>query len=123
MTFRAGDVIEIIEETNADWWMGRFNGREGLVPANYVQKLEAAPATSSTAGPTPGPRPYKPFGAAYHGAAGSSGGNPNVSGLQEKQDSEEKKSKISGLKNTLAHSAVGGAGFGAGEDRFVYSAF
>ncbi|KAF7330344.1 SH3-domain-containing protein [Mycena venus] len=47
LTFRAGDTIEIVEETNSDWWTGRLNGREGVFPANYVEKL-----------PLPAPSPY-----------------------------------------------------------------
>ncbi|KAJ7352482.1 SH3 domain-containing protein [Mycena albidolilacea] len=47
LSFRAGDTIEIIEETNSDWWTGRLNGREGVFPANYVEKLAS-----------PGPSPY-----------------------------------------------------------------
>lgn len=26
-------------ETNADWWTGRYNGRQGLFPSNYVEKI------------------------------------------------------------------------------------
>ncbi|KAF5342321.1 hypothetical protein D9611_001492 [Ephemerocybe angulata] len=114
LTFHAGDIIEIIEETNADWWKGRFNGREGLVPSNYVQKIEtpvdAEPAST-------GKRPYKPFGAVYHGVNNTPpppGQGVNGVGLQEAPGHEEKKSKFGGLKNTMAHSAAGGVGFGAG---------
>ena len=43
LSFRAGDIIAIIAETNADWWTGRLannpNSREGLFPANYVEKI------------------------------------------------------------------------------------
>ncbi|KAF7375140.1 SH3-domain-containing protein [Mycena sanguinolenta] len=46
LSFRAGDTIEIIEETNSDWWTGRLNGREGVFPANYVEKLPPQPAPS-----------------------------------------------------------------------------
>ena len=35
----AGDVIDIVEETNADWWTGSNKGKRGLFPSNYVQKL------------------------------------------------------------------------------------
>jgi len=38
LSFNAGDVIEIVEQ-NGDWWKGRFNGKEGLFPANYVKLL------------------------------------------------------------------------------------
>ncbi|KAJ6460356.1 SH3-domain-containing protein [Mycena vitilis] len=38
LSFNAGDTIEIVEETNSDWWTGRHNGRQGLFPSNYVEK-------------------------------------------------------------------------------------
>lgn len=106
LTFSSGDIIEIVDETNADWWTGRFNGREGLVPANYVEKIEAAPSM-----PEPGTaaasarRPYKPFGAVYHGVQTAPPPAPpqgvNPVGLQEHPDNEKKKSKYGGLKNTV----------------------
>ena len=40
LRFDAGDVIEITAHTNEDgWWWGRCDGREGLVPTNYIEKL------------------------------------------------------------------------------------
>ena len=45
----AGDTIDIVEETNADWWTGRNRGKQGLFPSNYVQKLS----------PEPSPQPYQ----------------------------------------------------------------
>lgn len=40
LSFRAGDIIEIVKETNADWWTGRSkSGKQGLFPATYVEKL------------------------------------------------------------------------------------
>lgn len=42
MSFRVGDVIEVLAETNADWWTGRHNGREGLFPSNYVEKISSS---------------------------------------------------------------------------------
>ncbi|KAF8207212.1 SH3 domain-containing protein [Mycena galopus ATCC 62051] len=47
LSFRTGQIIEILEETNSDWWTGLLNGREGVFPANYVEKL-----------PPPAPSPY-----------------------------------------------------------------
>ena len=47
----------MIEETNTDWWKGRVDGREGLFPSTYVEKLLSqsqaqsnirAPSTSSS---------------------------------------------------------------------------
>jgi hypothetical protein len=107
LQFDAGDVIEIVEELNADWYKGRLDGREGLLPASYVEKIVSTGRSS---------KPYKPFGAAYHGlsAPPPAGQGPNEVGLEEKPGQEEKKSKFAAYKGTLAHSAVGGVGFGAG---------
>lgn len=32
-------MFEIITETNANWWTGRHNGKQGLFPSNYVEKI------------------------------------------------------------------------------------
>ncbi|EOO02716.1 putative bar domain-containing protein [Phaeoacremonium minimum UCRPA7] len=39
LSFRAGDVIEIIQRTQNDneWWQGRLQGRTGQFPGNYVK--------------------------------------------------------------------------------------
>ncbi|KAI1350882.1 BAR domain-containing protein [Xylaria sp. FL0043] len=39
LSFRAGDVIEIITRTNNEneWWTGKINGRTGQFPGNYVK--------------------------------------------------------------------------------------
>ncbi|KAF8623707.1 hypothetical protein AX17_007404 [Amanita inopinata Kibby_2008] len=122
LSFAAGDIIEIVEETNADWWMGRVHGKQALFPSNYVEKIPSAPVPPVQA-PVPAPvstpaqeKPvYKPFGAAYHGMDAPPPPDQGVNsvGLQE-QDTSKKKSKFSGLKQTMAHSAAGGVGFGAG---------
>ncbi|KIJ14293.1 hypothetical protein PAXINDRAFT_100262 [Paxillus involutus ATCC 200175] len=40
LAFHAGEVIEIVAETNADWWTGRNTaGKQGLFPSAYVEKL------------------------------------------------------------------------------------
>jgi hypothetical protein len=118
LSFAAGDIIEIVEETNADWWTGRVHGKQGLMPSSYVEKLrepvEQAPAANGASGTA---KPvYKPFGAAYHGTAAPppAGQGVNNVGLQEAPDTEAKKDRFGKYKNTLAHSAVGGVGFGAG---------
>ncbi|KAF6754511.1 hypothetical protein DFP72DRAFT_899285 [Ephemerocybe angulata] len=52
LSFRAGDTIEVIEETSAEWWTGRCRGREGLFPSNYVERLTRTPSPL----PPPAPR-------------------------------------------------------------------
>jgi len=39
LSFRTGDVIEIISRTQNDneWWTGKIDGRSGQFPGNYVQ--------------------------------------------------------------------------------------
>ncbi|KAH8117763.1 SH3-domain-containing protein [Phellopilus nigrolimitatus] len=129
LSFRVGDVIELVAETNADWWTGKFNGRQGLFPSNHVEKIVApAPAPVRTVlSPPPDygqvsalPREkatYRPFGAAHHGAdrpppPGTR--QVNSLGLQEAEGQDKKKSKYGKLGNTMANSAAGGVGFGAG---------
>ena len=121
LTFVQGDIIEIVEENNPDWWTGRFQGREGLFPSNYVEKLtgddHAAPAyTASANGQSngyinekrliagPARKPYKPFMAAHHGAdkpAPAGSGAVNSVGLQEAPGQEQKKSKFGKYGNTV----------------------
>jgi hypothetical protein len=36
--------IEVIDSANKDWWRGRLNGREGLFPSSYVERLPGPPA-------------------------------------------------------------------------------
>ncbi|KAK7115759.1 unconventional myosin-Ie-like isoform X2 [Littorina saxatilis] len=39
LSFNEGDVINIIKEDDSGWWRGKLRGKEGLFPANYVQKM------------------------------------------------------------------------------------
>ena len=61
LSFRAGDIIAIIAETNADWWTGRLannpNSREGLFPANYVEKIATPTHLNANVPPVPIPEP------------------------------------------------------------------
>uniref|UniRef100_A0A224Z4W2 Myosin I n=1 Tax=Rhipicephalus zambeziensis TaxID=60191 RepID=A0A224Z4W2_9ACAR len=34
-----GDIIEILKEDPSGWWLGRLKGKEGLFPANYVERI------------------------------------------------------------------------------------
>ncbi|THH11011.1 hypothetical protein EW145_g925 [Phellinidium pouzarii] len=133
LSFKAGDVIEIVAETNDDWWTGKHKGKQGLFPTNHVEKLSApsfaaAPATPVRAVLSPPPQydqsaaaprekpAYRAFGAAHHGAdkpppPGSTA--VNSVGLQEADGQHNKKSKFGKYGNTMAHSAAGGIGFGS----------
>ncbi|KAG6331598.1 hypothetical protein ID866_7489 [Astraeus odoratus] len=40
LSLRVGEIIQIVTQTNADWWTGRNRaGKEGLFPAAYVEKI------------------------------------------------------------------------------------
>ncbi|KAM3597426.1 uncharacterized protein V6R79_004410 [Siganus canaliculatus] len=34
--FCAGDIIEVLDRSDASWWRGRLRGKSGLFPANYT---------------------------------------------------------------------------------------
>lgn len=37
LAFRAGDVIEVLETVNRDWWWGSTGGQSGWFPAAFVR--------------------------------------------------------------------------------------
>ncbi|XP_031430182.1 unconventional myosin-If [Clupea harengus] len=39
LSFNTGDIIELVNEDPSGWWRGRFHGKEGLFPGNYVEKF------------------------------------------------------------------------------------
>ncbi|KAG6334110.1 hypothetical protein ID866_4972 [Astraeus odoratus] len=114
LSFAADDIIEIIEETNEDWWRGRVqgSGREALFPSNYVEVINTSKVTPAA----PSEKAYRPFGAALHGmdVPPPAGSGVNSIGLQQSTEQGDKKNKFGKYGNTMAHSAAGGLGFGAG---------
>ncbi|KAH9261382.1 hypothetical protein BASA81_000014 [Batrachochytrium salamandrivorans] len=39
LSLKAGTTIELVNQTNADWWFGSFQGKSGVFPAAYVEKI------------------------------------------------------------------------------------
>lgn len=37
--FCAGDVIEVLDRSDASWWKGKLRGKSGLFPANYTMTM------------------------------------------------------------------------------------
>jgi len=37
--FKAGDIINIIQAVDAEWWQGEVDGRQGIFPVSYVEAL------------------------------------------------------------------------------------
>ncbi|KAH9481728.1 Myosin IC heavy chain [Psilocybe cubensis] len=156
LTFAAGDIIEVTDEKNSDWWTGRLNGKGGVFPSSYVQKLprdpppahpfptgggsqypekpHAHPPQNFPSGPPPpqnfnnGPsyyssNPYPPPQNNYYTPPPQQGNStpiyqtapPPAAPVTTVQEPEKKQGFFKGgLGNTLAHSAAGGVGFGAG---------
>ncbi|KAF5367035.1 hypothetical protein D9758_004018 [Tetrapyrgos nigripes] len=163
LSFHAGDIIQIVHETNPDWWTGRYNGREGLFPSNYVEKVPPsvlppkppsrtpsgpppnapvnngptypnyAPSYQPPAGPPapmgyhsppPGPPSYvsppppggygPPPNQVYNPYMNPPGAPPPQQAPPPTEEPSKKPSRFGGLGNTMAQSAAGGVGFGAG---------
>jgi len=38
LSFQPGDILNIVSQSG-DWWTAEMNGRQGLIPANYVQLI------------------------------------------------------------------------------------
>ncbi|KAF8754317.1 SH3 protein [Rhizoctonia solani] len=95
LSFRAGDIIQIVKEDNADWWTGRLNGREAMFPANHVEKLP-----HQHYAPPPGPP------AAYQHGGPAQAGPPT--------EEEKKKFKLGKYGGMAASGAATGVGFGIG---------
>jgi len=68
LSFSPGEIVEIVDETNADWWTGKCRGKQGLFPSNHVEKIAASassPAPATAPVPThavhaPPPSSYSP---------------------------------------------------------------
>ncbi|TUK59354.1 Tyrosine-protein kinase FRK [Bagarius yarrelli] len=51
LSFRSGDQLELVDQSNPDWWIARAltgisTGRKGYIPANYVAAIESLHAES-----------------------------------------------------------------------------
>ena len=36
LALRKGDVITVLNDCDADWWLGQYQGKQGIFPASYV---------------------------------------------------------------------------------------
>ncbi|XP_067389869.1 SH3 domain-containing protein 21 [Emydura macquarii macquarii] len=43
LQLQAGELVQILEEIEDGWWLGRKNGRVGAFPSNFVQELPPGP--------------------------------------------------------------------------------
>ena len=52
LSFSKGQSVEVIDDSNSDWWYVRINGREGYAPVTYLTKKDT-PVTYLTKKDTP----------------------------------------------------------------------
>lgn len=43
LSFNKGDVITVTDQ-DEEWWYGEIDGKEGLLPSNYVEVIEEKPS-------------------------------------------------------------------------------
>ncbi|KAJ1307434.1 hypothetical protein OPQ81_001535 [Rhizoctonia solani] len=115
LSFRAGDIIQIVKEDNADWWTGRLNGREGMFPVNHVEKLPNTPSYTTSYGYEEKQQHFQPH-QHYAPPPGPPAMYQQGGPVQAAPQTEEqkKKSKFGKFGGIAATSAAGGLGFGAG---------
>lgn len=130
LSFSPGDIIDVLKENNGDWWEGRCNGKIGLFPSNYVERITspgfpALPANNPPAWtgekftshvPTPyqppqypqsNPSPYAPPPMTYPNPPGPPPNQPPqvvVAANEEQNPNKPKKHFLQGkLGNTVCH--------------------
>lgn len=119
LAFRTGEIFDLVAETNADWWMGKHEGRQGLFPSNYVEKVLSPPQSGGKSYSAMPPAPQ--YREQYHAPPGppqmgppSSYQVPQPQGVYNgymgappqpviEQSQPPKKSKFGGLGNTVSH--------------------
>ncbi|KAI9013925.1 hypothetical protein CLU79DRAFT_767613 [Phycomyces nitens] len=47
LSFRQGQIIQVTEYVNDDWWRGSLNGKSGIFPQNHVKKRPNTPPTKA----------------------------------------------------------------------------
>ena len=47
--FTKGQDVEVIDDSNGDWWYVRISGKEGYVPSTFLAKKDTVPVTSPVA--------------------------------------------------------------------------
>ena len=55
LSFRSGDVINVIQEEDGGWYNGELNGQKGFVPSNYVERIARQPKPKQTQPKPPPP--------------------------------------------------------------------
>ncbi|XP_032622702.1 SH3 domain-containing protein 21 [Chelonoidis abingdonii] len=62
LQLKAGELVQILQEIEDGWWLGRKNGQVGAFPSNFVQELDQLPPGLVASEPIPknGARKQRP---------------------------------------------------------------
>ncbi|KAG9013910.1 hypothetical protein FRB95_011825 [Tulasnella sp. JGI-2019a] len=125
LSFRKGDIIEIVEETNADWWTGITRGRTGLFPSNHAIKIpydphlfptppESVNTPPSAQRPSPMGMEKTMFPPPMYGQPGPPPGTLQAPVIVQGGQEQKPNSKFKKTGSQLGNAMVSGFGFGAG---------
>lgn len=39
LSFKRGEIIQVLDKTDANWWSGACNGHSGIFPQTYVKAV------------------------------------------------------------------------------------
>merc|ERR1711953_90553 len=53
LTFKTGDLINLIEESDPNWWEGELNGKTGLFPSNFVEPVKSGSSDAALSNEIP----------------------------------------------------------------------
>ncbi|KAI7859972.1 hypothetical protein BDC45DRAFT_601461 [Circinella umbellata] len=53
LSFHCGDVIQVTEYVNDDWWRGELHGKSGIFPQNHVKKIASPEPVKRAVPPKP----------------------------------------------------------------------
>lgn len=60
LSFKEGDIVDVMDQSEGDWWLVKLNGTEGWAPANYLKKHDGPVESRSKPVPTKPKPPQKP---------------------------------------------------------------
>jgi len=75
LSFKAGDVIRVIEQEPNGWWSGDLNGKLGYMPYTYLEVIEGPPRGRGMSyfRQSPPPKPASSAGRGGGGATNNAG--------------------------------------------------
>ncbi|ETO25895.1 hypothetical protein RFI_11243 [Reticulomyxa filosa] len=59
LSFKAGDVIDVVQEDKSGWWVGKVKNKQGYFPVTYVKKYDGAKKSAAKSGTTKKPAAKK----------------------------------------------------------------